>query len=132
MSVYELTDNSLKLVQCYSDPDPDENFDTCVWSYDVASGEPLLAPGGARGLISIINTITATGTWHLMDHGQAVNEVKFRPRRPALLLSLSGGSVLRLWSVSTGACVAFLGNVDMHRDVALSAGFSLLGDRVIS
>ena len=90
MSVYELTDNSLKLVQCYSDPDPDENFYTCVWSYDVASGEPLLAAGGARGLISIINTITAAGTRHLIDHGQAVNDVKSRPRRPALLLSLSG------------------------------------------
>ena len=33
---------------------------------------------------------------------------------------------------STGACVAFLGNVDVNRDVALSADLNLLGDRVIS
>jgi len=46
VSVYELTD-CLKLVQCYADPDPDEMFYTCAWSYEEATGRPARAASSA-------------------------------------------------------------------------------------
>jgi len=38
VTVYEAVPDGVKLVQCYADPDTDENFYTCAWSYDVDSG----------------------------------------------------------------------------------------------
>ena len=40
LSVYELTDNSLKLVQCYSDPGPDENFTRTPGAMTSPAGSP--------------------------------------------------------------------------------------------
>jgi polycomb protein EED len=38
VTVYEVVPDGVKLVQCYADPDTDENFYTCAWSYDVDTG----------------------------------------------------------------------------------------------
>jgi len=52
----------LKLLQAYADVDSDENFYTCAWTSDDVTSLPLLAAAGSRGLIRIINPITATCT----------------------------------------------------------------------
>jgi len=49
----------LKLLHAYADVDSDENFYTCAWTSDDVTGLPLLAAAGSRGLIRIINPVTA-------------------------------------------------------------------------
>ena len=55
VTVYEAMDDSIKLLQCYSDSDTDENFYTCAWSYDSDTGRPILAAGGCKGIIRLFS-----------------------------------------------------------------------------
>ena len=46
--------------QVYEDEDADEVFYACCWTYDVTTGAPLLAVGGAAGIIKVIDLALGT------------------------------------------------------------------------
>lgn len=59
----------IKLLKCYADPDSDEIFYACSWSYNSLK-QQLIAAAGLRGVIRIINIDTIESEINLIGHSE--------------------------------------------------------------
>jgi polycomb protein EED len=133
VTLYECLDNGgVDVIQVYVDGDAEEQYFTLAWTVDVLSGAPLLAFAGYRGHIKVLNLITQSVLTVLSGHGNAVNELKFHPVDPSLLLSAGKDESIRLWNSLTGVCIAIFAGHLGHRDEVLSADFHLTGRSFVS
>ncbi|BES91710.1 WD domain, G-beta repeat [Nesidiocoris tenuis] len=136
ITVYEATNGDdggdINLLQVYADPDEDEIFYTVAWSYDKENGRPLLAAAGHRGIVRVIPLAEHYHSRNITGHGQAINELKFIPNEPNMLVSASKDHSVRLWNIKTGVCVAIFGGAEGHRDEVLSVDLTFDGDKMIT
>ena len=68
----------------------------------------------------------------LMGHGNSINDLRFHPYKPSLLLSASKDESIRLWDVRAVVCVAIFSGDQGHRGEVLSLDVHLDGQRFVS
>eukprot|EP00039_Didymoeca_costata_P003920 m.70499 g.70499 ORF g.70499 m.70499 type:complete len:417 (-) comp12139_c0_seq2:1225-2475(-) len=133
VSIYECNPTGeLTVLQAYVDPEADEEYYTCAWTYDMETKDPLLAFAGRQGIIRTISPTNFHQTSTLIGHGQAVNELRFSPVYPNILLSASADHAIRLWNLKTKVCVLILGGEKGHRDEVLSVDFNATATKIVS
>ena len=125
-------DGDIGIARSYVDSDVNESFFACEWSTDEISRMPLLAVGGSRGIVKIINSATLNLHRALVGHGNSINDFAFHPVDTNLLLSASKDESLRLWNVRASACIAVFAGDEGHRDEVLSTSFHALGSCFVS
>eukprot|EP00936_MAST-01D_sp_MAST-1D-sp1_P001863 g1863.t1 len=132
-TVFEcLEDGTTEVLQVYVDEDLEEIFFAVAWSVDEATGQPLLAIAGFRGVIKILSASTQELVACLLGHGNSINEMRFHPIDPALLLSVSKDESVRLWNTISGVCLAVFAGHQGHRDEVLSGDIHPLGNCMAS
>jgi polycomb protein EED len=133
-TIYELIPGgNIEVRQVYVDQDPTESYFSCAWSTAAwEDGAPLLAIAGQLGIIRVIDTEEQCVSRTLMGHGNSINDLRFHPYKPSLLLSASKDESIRLWDVRAVVCVAIFSGDQGHRGEVLSLDVHLDGQRFVS
>ncbi|XP_023338780.1 polycomb protein EED [Eurytemora carolleeae] len=129
VTIYEAISDGIKLSQCYADPDTEENFYTCAWSYDNDTDRPILAAGGFRGIIRVFSPASMNCIKHF---GHDILRVLSLINCYFFWQLIIINKLLRLWNVKTEVNLVIFGGVEGHRDEVLSADFNMDGSRIIS
>lgn len=123
--VYECLNRSADgLLPLFAHSDPNDCYYSCCWSYDIKkANHHYLIVAGKKGVIRVINIRKQKEVKTYYGHGAAINDLKVCPLDPTLLLSASKDFGIRLWNLSTDACVAIFGGVMGHRDQVIAIDF---------
>jgi len=123
---------TLTILQAYCDSDDGENFYCCAWGVDVdprcgAVCGSLLAVGGAKRHVKLLDACAGTVRSDMQGHGGAINELQFHPRDRALLFSASADESIRLWHTGLAQCLATFTGGEGHRDAVVTLDIRLDG-----
>ena len=131
-AIYDCSEHgSITPIQVYVDPNSDEEFYTCVWTY-TADFESLLAIAGAKACIHILNVTNGKPYRSLLGHGDSINDLKFHISKAEILFSASKDHSIRIWNIHTVVCVAILAGMDGHRDEVLGIDINHDGSLLLS
>jgi WD40 repeat protein len=113
--IYEIDNNgSFFLRQSYQDSQVDENFRNGAFSC-MNDGTPILAIGGEKQVIKVINCFEKKLKMTLIGHGKPINQILFHPLELSILFSSCFDLSIRMWSlVNNGICVAIFGGFGGH------------------
>jgi len=149
VTIYESFRNGdVKVLKCFEDPDEKEEYCSCAWGWDNKNKKPILAAAGESGTVVLIcpykKVVLRRFTGHL---GQRINEIKFHPTIPELLLTASQDRLLRIFNIKNAwlaepppeeeldmdnITVAIFGGLFGHLDEVLSCDFNMMGDKMMS
>lgn len=114
---------------------PTEALCSACWTRCTSTGAPLLAVGGAAGIIKIINIHTGKVQQTLSGHGDEIMEILVSPSDQNLLASASADSTVRIWNIhpdySTQPCALICAG-EGHRETILSISFHATGRYLLS
>lgn len=120
-------------LQRYEDDDATEVFYCVGWTYNADGNHEWWAcAAGRKGIVRIVDVQTATLKMSLTGHGEAVNDLKFHPKDPSLILTASKDESLRLWNLRTGVTIAVFAGLKGHRGEVVYADFNHDGSRFAS
>lgn len=122
-----------RCLQRFEDDDATEVFYCVGWTYNADGNHEWWAcAAGRKGIVRVLNVQTASLKMSLTGHGEAINDLKFHPRDPSLILTASKDESLRLWNLRTGVTIAVFAGLKGHRGEVVYADFNHDGSRFAS
>ncbi|KAH0604483.1 uncharacterized protein H6S33_006860 [Morchella sextelata] len=114
---------------------PTEALCSACWTRCTRTGAPLLAVGGAAGIIKILNIRTGKVQQTLVGHGDEIMEILVSPVDQDILASASADSTVRLWNIGAQyerqPCALICAG-EGHRETILSIAFHASGRYLLS
>ncbi|KAI9781378.1 MAG: hypothetical protein M1835_004301 [Candelina submexicana] len=81
------------------DREEDAMLNSCAWSQDLETGDPLICVAGRSPKIKILNVKTGQLVKTLIGHGQDITDLVVSPLTPAIIASASYDHSIRLWTL---------------------------------
>ena len=133
ISIYALEPKGrMRPVLVFRDTSPVEMYYAVCWSCDPVDGRPWLCAAGKGGVVRLIDVTTGQLIRTLVGHGLDINDVQRHPVHPQIIVTASKDESVRLWSLTTGACLAIFAGDGGHQDQVLTCDISLDGARLVT
>lgn len=76
LTVYSANkDKTTSPLLCFIDQEADESYYCCAWLVDSGTGDLLIAVGGIKSSIKVVNCNTNSLHQHLVGHGNSINHL---------------------------------------------------------
>ncbi|KAI9729728.1 MAG: hypothetical protein M1834_006679 [Cirrosporium novae-zelandiae] len=118
----------------------DNVLNSCVWSRDMETGDPLLCITGtgipnASAKIKVLNVKSGEMVNILTGHGGDINDLIISPLSPSILISSSMDHTIRVWSLdpkhSSNPCILMCAG-EGHKEGVLAVGIHDNGRYLLS